>query len=95
MSDRKKLLIIDGNSILNRAFYGVRPMTTKDGRPTNAIYGFINMILRAFCIGALIITMRAAPGIPLILILRLPQIVHSLPEIRSSCIPAKTACIPL
>ncbi|MBE6623339.1 MAG: DNA polymerase I [Ruminococcaceae bacterium] len=46
MSDRKKLLIIDGNSILNRAFYGVRPMTTKDGRPTNAIYGFINMILK-------------------------------------------------
>ncbi len=46
MSERKKLLIIDGNSILNRAFYGVRPMTTRDGRPTNAIYGFINMILK-------------------------------------------------
>ena len=46
MSDRKKLLIIDGNSILNRAFYGVRPMTTRDGRPTNAIFGFINMILK-------------------------------------------------
>lgn len=45
-SERKKLLIIDGNSILNRAFYGVRPMTTRDGRPTNAIYGFINMILK-------------------------------------------------
>lgn len=46
MSQRKKLLIIDGNSVLNRAFYGVRPMTTSDGRPTNAIYGFINMILK-------------------------------------------------
>ncbi len=44
MSERKKLLIIDGNSVLNRAFYGVRPMTTSDGRPTNAIFGFINMI---------------------------------------------------
>ena len=43
---RKKLLIIDGNSILNRAFYGVRPMTTRDGRSTNAIYGFINMLLK-------------------------------------------------
>lgn len=46
MSERKKLLVIDGNSVLNRAFYGVRPMTTSDGRPTNAIYGFINMILK-------------------------------------------------
>lgn len=46
MSQRKKLLIIDGNSVLNRAFYGVRPMTTSDGRPTNAIYGFINMLLK-------------------------------------------------
>lgn len=42
----KKLLVIDGNSILNRAFYGVRPMTTSDGRPTNALYGFINIILK-------------------------------------------------
>ena len=41
-----KTLIIDGNSILNRAFYGVRPMTTRDGRPTNALYGFVNMIAK-------------------------------------------------
>lgn len=35
----KKFLIIDGNSILNRAFYGnMRPLTTKEGIPTNAIY---------------------------------------------------------
>ena len=40
----KKLLVIDGNSIINRAFYGVRPLTTKDGMPTNAIYGMINII---------------------------------------------------
>ena len=42
----KKLLIIDGNSILNRAFYGVRPLSTKDGIPTNAVFGFINIINR-------------------------------------------------
>lgn len=42
----KKFLAIDGNSIINRAFYGVRPLTTSDGRNTNAIYGFINMILK-------------------------------------------------
>lgn len=40
----KKLLVIDGNSILNRAFYGIRPLTTKDGLPTNAVYGFVNII---------------------------------------------------
>ena len=40
----KKILVIDGNSILNRAFYGIRLLTTKDGRPTNAIYGMINII---------------------------------------------------
>lgn len=42
----KKMLVIDGNSILNRAFYGVRPLTTKDGFPTNALYGTVNMIKR-------------------------------------------------
>lgn len=41
-----KLLVIDGNSILNRAFYGIKLLTTKDGRFTNAIYGFINILLR-------------------------------------------------
>ncbi len=38
------ILVIDGNSILNRAFYGIRPLTTKSGQPTNAIYGFIAML---------------------------------------------------
>jgi DNA polymerase-1 len=45
---KKKLLAIDGNSILNRAFYGVRPLTTKEGFPTNALYGTVNMISRQF-----------------------------------------------
>ena len=39
-----KLLVLDGNSIINRAFYGVRPLTTKDGQPTNAVYGFLTML---------------------------------------------------
>lgn len=42
----KRLLIIDGNSIINRAFYGIRPLSTKDGRPTNAVYGMMNIVLR-------------------------------------------------
>ena len=40
----KKILVIDGNSIINRAFYGIRPLTTKSGKHTNAIYGAVNMI---------------------------------------------------
>ena len=43
---RKKLLAIDGNSILNRAFYGIRPLTTRTGFPTNALYGIVTMISR-------------------------------------------------
>ena len=39
-----KLLILDGNSIINRAFYGVRPLTTRDGLYTNAIFGFLNIL---------------------------------------------------
>ncbi|MBR1731733.1 MAG: DNA polymerase I, partial [Ruminococcus sp.] len=38
------LLVVDGNSILNRAFYGIRPLSTKSGQPTNAIYGFLTML---------------------------------------------------
>lgn len=40
----KKFLIIDGNSIVNRAFYGIRPLSTKSGIPTNAVYGFLSII---------------------------------------------------
>ncbi len=43
-----KLLVIDGNSIINRAFYGIKLLTTKDGQYTNAVYGFIN-ILNKLC----------------------------------------------
>ncbi len=45
----KKILIIDGNSILNRAFYGVRPLTTTTGKHTNAIFGLVNMVHRQLC----------------------------------------------
>ena len=39
-----KLMVIDGNSIINRAFYGIRMLTTKDGTPTNAVYGFLTIL---------------------------------------------------
>lgn len=40
-----RFLVIDGNSIVNRAFYGIKVLTTKDGRFTNAIQGFMNIFL--------------------------------------------------
>ena len=42
----KKLLCIDGNSILNRQFYGIRPLSTPDGFPTNALFGLVNVLSR-------------------------------------------------
>ncbi len=41
-----RTLLIDGNSILNRAFYGIRPLFAKDGTPTNGVYGFMNILFR-------------------------------------------------
>lgn len=41
-----KLLCLDSNSILNRAFYGVKLLTNKDGTYTNAIFGFMNILLK-------------------------------------------------
>ena len=41
-----KLLVLDGNSIVNRAFYGIKLLTTKDGRYTNALVGFMNILLK-------------------------------------------------
>lgn len=41
-----KLLVLDGNSIVNRAFYGIKLLTTKKGEYTNAIYGFLNILLK-------------------------------------------------
>ena len=42
----KKILVVDGNSIINRAYYGMRPLTTKSGKTTHAVYGMINIISR-------------------------------------------------
>ncbi len=42
----KKMLVIDGNSILNRAYYGIRPLTNKNGLYTHAVYGMVNIISR-------------------------------------------------
>lgn len=41
-----KLLAIDGNSILHRAFYGIKLLSNKDGTPTNAVFGFMNIYLK-------------------------------------------------
>ena len=41
-----KLMILDGNSVVNRAFYGVRPLTTREGLYTNAIFGFLTILQR-------------------------------------------------
>ena len=41
-----KILLIDGNSILNRAFYGIKNLSTKDGKHTNAVYGFMAIFLK-------------------------------------------------
>ncbi len=41
-----KLLILDGNSVINRAFFGVKPLTTREGLYTHAIYGFLNILER-------------------------------------------------
>ncbi len=42
----KKLLCVDGNSILNRQFYGIRYLSTRDGFPTNALFGLVNVLAR-------------------------------------------------
>ena len=41
-----KLMVLDGNSILNRAYYGIRPLSTRDGLYTHAVYGFITTLQR-------------------------------------------------
>lgn len=43
--EKKRLILIDGFSLIYRMFYGVRPMSTKDGIPTNVVYGFANILL--------------------------------------------------
>ena len=41
-----KLMVIDGNSIINRAYYGIRPLSTRDGLYTHAVFGFLTTLLR-------------------------------------------------
>ena len=41
-----KLLILDGNSVINRAYFGVKPLTTREGLYTHAIFGFLNILER-------------------------------------------------
>ena len=42
----EKLVLIDGNSLLNRAYYATTVFTTKDGFPTNAVFGFIKLLMK-------------------------------------------------
>ena len=42
----RTLVLIDGNSLLNRAFYATKELTTKDGTPTNAVFGFVKLLLK-------------------------------------------------
>ena len=42
----KKLMLIDGNSVLNRAFFALPPMNDKNGHNVNAVYGFVNIFLK-------------------------------------------------
>ena len=43
-----KLMILDGNSIINRAYYGVRMLNAPDGTPTNGVYGFLSIFRKLF-----------------------------------------------
>lgn len=43
---QEKLLILDGHSLMNRAFYALPDLTNSEGTHTNAVYGFINMLLK-------------------------------------------------
>ena len=40
------LMVIAGNSIINRSFYGIRPLSTRDGLSTHALFGFLTTLLR-------------------------------------------------
>ncbi len=66
-----KLLVIDGNSLINRAFYGIKLLTTKSGQFTNGIYGFINMLQK-------IMEMEAPDGVAVAFDLRKPTFRHKM-----------------
>ena len=44
----KRIIIIDGNAIIHRAYHAIPPMTTKDGKMVNAVYGFTSMLLKVW-----------------------------------------------
>ena len=44
--DKKSLMVIDGSSLLYRAFFALPPLTTKDGTYTNGVYGFLTMLFK-------------------------------------------------
>ena len=46
MSEKEKIVLIDGHSILNRAFYGLPVLTNSEGMHTNAVYGFLNILFK-------------------------------------------------
>ncbi len=66
-----KLLAIDGNSIINRAFYGIKLLTTKDGQYTNAVYGFINILNK-------LIDMEKPDGVAVAFDLKAPTFRHKM-----------------
>lgn len=66
-----KLLVVDGNSLINRAFYGIKLLTTKDGQFTNGIYGFINMLNK-------IMEMEEPEGVAVAFDLRAPTFRHKM-----------------
>ena len=46
MEENNKLMLIDGHSILNRAYFGLPHLTAPDGTPTGAVYGFLNIMFK-------------------------------------------------
>ncbi len=76
------LLIVDGHSVLFRAFYAGRMLTTRDGRPTNAVLGFVNMLLS-------LIESRDPDRIAVVFDMRAPTFRHTLyPEYKGTRKPA-------
>ncbi len=66
-----KLLAIDGNSIINRAFYGIKGLATRDGMFTNGIYGFMNILLR-------LVDMTDPDGVAVAFDLKVPTFRHTM-----------------
>lgn len=66
-----KLLVLDGNSLVNRAFYGIKVLTTRDGHYTNAIYGFMNILLK-------LLDMEKPDGVAIAFDLKAPTFRHKL-----------------